>query len=246
MKVLILAGGRGTRLKPYTTVIPKPLMPVGELPILEIILRQLKRAGASEVILGIGHMGHLFEAFFGRGERIGLPISYVLEEKPLGTAGAIANSIDRLGEHFLVMNGDLLTTLDYRGMFEAHLASKSAATIGLYRREVKIDFGVIETGAAGELARYVEKPVYAFDVSMGVNAFTASQIREHVSPGEYLDIPDLMMRLVKAGRTVGTHRKDCYWLDIGRVDDYHLATETFESRRAEFLPEDPLPEDTRA
>jgi NDP-sugar pyrophosphorylase family protein len=238
MKVLVLAGGRGTRLKPYTTVIPKPLMPIGDYPILEVILRQLRRAGAEEILLGIGHMGQLMQAFFEHGERIGVPISYVFEDRPLGTAGAIANAIDRLGDQFLVMNGDLLTTLDYKGLFEAHRASGAAATIGLYRREVKIDFGVIEVGAGGELTRYVEKPVYHFDVSMGVNAFSSEQIRPHLNAGEYLDIPDLMMRLVNAGKVVSTHRKECYWLDIGRVDDYHLATEIFESRKAEFLPED--------
>lgn len=238
MKVLILAGGRGTRLKPYTTVIPKPLMPIGELPILEVILRQLRAAGAEEVLLAIGHMGQLIRAFFGNGERLGLPIDYIVEERPLGTAGAIANAIDRLGENFLVMNGDLLTTLDYRALFDGHVATGAAATIGLYRREVKIDFGVIETTSSGELSRYVEKPMYTFDVSMGVNAFSAAQIQPHLKQGSYLDIPDLMTALVSAGQKVMTFRKDCYWLDIGRVDDYHLATEIFEQRRKEFLPEE--------
>lgn len=239
MKALILAGGRGTRLRPYTTVIPKPLMPVGDLPILEVILRQLRHAGAEEVLLAVGHMGHLIKAFFGHGEQLGLKIDYVVEDKPLGTAGAIANSIDRLGESFLVMNGDLLTTLDYRSLYDGHVNSGAAATIGLYRREVKIDFGVIEMSPDGDLSKYIEKPVYHFDVSMGVNAFSTAKVRPFLKQGEYLDIPELMMKLAGEGQRVATWRRDCYWLDIGRVDDYHLATEVFEQRRKDFLPEEP-------
>jgi len=116
MKALILVGGKGTRLRPYTTVIPKPLLPIGDLPVLEIILRQLKRAGVEEVILAVGHMAHLFESFFQDGKRFGLSITYSFEDKPLGTAGAIAHALDSLGENFIVMNGDLLTTLNYKKM----------------------------------------------------------------------------------------------------------------------------------
>jgi NDP-mannose synthase len=237
MKALILAGGKGTRLRPYTTVIPKPLMPVGDFPILEIILRQLKRAGVSDVILAVGYMSQLFQAFFEDGKRLGLGISYSLEEKPLGTAGPIGLVLDQLGGDFIVMNGDLLTTLDYKNLFEHHKQRSAAATIATYTREVKVDFGVVETDDRQELSAYREKPLYTFDVSMGVNVLNAEVLREVLIPGQYLDIPDLMLRLKSLGKRVACYREDCYWLDIGRVDDYQIASDIFEARRAEFLPE---------
>jgi NDP-sugar pyrophosphorylase family protein len=237
MQAVILAGGKGTRLRPYTTVIPKPLMPVGELPILEIILRQLKRAGVTEVILAVGYMGQLLEAFFQDGHRLGLRITYSFEERALGTAGPLALLMDRLHEDFLIMNGDLLTTLDYRNLFEAHLRTGAAATISVCTREVKIDFGVVETGAADVLERYIEKPVYQFDVSMGINVLKTAMIRPHLKTGEPLDIPTLITELRQGGRLVHCFREACYWLDIGRVDDYQAASETFDARRAEFLPD---------
>jgi NDP-sugar pyrophosphorylase family protein len=241
MQAVILAGGRGTRLRPYTTVIPKPLMPVGDMPILEIILRQLRRAGVRRVILACGYMAQMFQAFFQDGARLGLAIEYSFEEKALGTAGPLALALDRLDEHFIVMNGDLLTTLDYRALFDGHVQSGAAATIGLYTREVTIDFGVIETAPGDRLAKYLEKPVYRFDVSMGANVLTTSKIRSRLRPGEHLDIPQLMTQLVAGGETVRCHRSACYWLDIGRGDDYELANEIFASRRAEFLPDDEAP-----
>ena len=171
--LLVLCGGRGTWLKPYTTVIPKPLMPIGDYPILEVLLRQLHRAGVREVVLAIGYMGQLFRAFFEDGARLGLNIRYVTEDKPLGTAGAIASSLELLGDDFLVTNGDLLTTLDFGALFRGHVASTNAATIGLFPAGCNIDFGVISTGEQGELVRYMEKPTYNFDVSMGVNVLEA-------------------------------------------------------------------------
>ena len=237
MQAIILAGGKGTRLRPYTTVIPKPLMPVGDMPILEIILRQLKRAGVEEIILACGYMGQMFRAFFEDGSRLGLRIDYSFEEKALGTAGPVALAIDRLQGDFLVMNGDLLTTLNYRHLFDAHKASGAAATIGMYTREVKIDFGVVETTPDGALSRYIEKPVYKFDVSMGVNVLNRDAIRPFLTAGEHLDIPQLMMNLRDGGKLVNCYREPCYWLDIGRLDDYQTAADIFESRKAEFLPE---------
>ena len=236
MQAVILAGGKGTRLRPYTTVIPKPLMPVGDMPILEIILRQLRSAGVEQVILACGYMSQMFRAFFQDGARLGLHIDYSLEDKPLGTAGPLALALDRLEDDFLVMNGDLLTTLDYRGLFADHVQGKAAATISVCTREVKIDFGVIEVTAQGRLGGYSEKPVYKLDVSMGANVFNAAKIRRFLEPGKYLDIPQLMMRLRDAGEIVRCHRAPCYWLDIGRGEDYETANEIFASRRDEFLP----------
>jgi len=236
MQAVILAGGKGTRLRPYTTVIPKPLMPVGDMPILEIILRQLRSAGVRQVILACGYMGQMFQAFFQDGRRFGLHIDYSFEDKALGTAGPLALAFDRLEENFLVMNGDLLTTLDYRALFDGHVQNGAAATISICTREVKVDFGVIEVTPEQTLGRYVEKPVYTFEVSMGANVFNAAKIRPFVKPGEYLDIPALMTKLRDAGESVRCHRAPCYWLDIGRGEDYETANEVFASRRDEFLP----------
>jgi NDP-mannose synthase len=236
MQALILAGGRGTRLQPYTTVLPKPLMPVGNTPILEIILRQLAHAGVTDAILAVGYLSHLFQAFFQDGSRFGLRLQYSLEEEPLGTAGPIALVMDRLAPDFLVMNGDLLTTLSYRAMFEHHRKHASAATVGVFRREMKVDFGVIEHDADGRLQRYIEKPTYQFDVSMGVYVMRKDRIAPFIRAGTYLDLPDLMLTLVKNDQPVNCYEHSGSWLDIGRVDDYQVATDVFEARKDEFLP----------
>lgn len=236
MQALVLAGGKGTRLYPYTTVLPKPLMPVGDYPILEILLRQLKSAGITEVILAVGYLSHLIEAFFQKGERLGLKISYSLEEKPLGTAGPIALVIDQLEQDFLVLNGDLLTTMRFGNLIQYHKENQAAATIGLYQREVKIDFGVIETNDRSQLVCYREKPVYHFDVSMGVNVLNKQKILPYLKPEEYLDIPDLMMQLTQDNHPVYCYREPCYWLDIGRVDDYQVAVSRFVENPEEFIP----------
>jgi NDP-mannose synthase len=235
MQALILAGGKGTRLKPYTTVIPKPLMPVGDMPILEIVLRQLKAAGFDHVILAVGYLGQMFQAFFRDGARLGLQIDYSFEEKPLGTAGPIALTLNKLQDDVLVMNGDVLTTLDYGKVFDFHKSVEAAATIAIYRREVKIDFGVVES-TNGRLSRYIEKPLYHFDVSMGVNILNVKSVRQFLTPGQYQDIPDLMTKLRGAGQIVHCFQEPCLWLDIGRVDDYQRANELFEQHKTEFLP----------
>ena len=240
MQALILAGGRGTRLRPYTTVLPKPLMPVGDYPILEIILRQLKYFGFEEVILAVGYQSHLFQAFFQDGERFGLRIQYSFETEALGTAGPLALVLDHLQQNFLVMNGDLLTTLNYRNLWEHHQTDGAAATIGLYQRDVKIDFGVIESDGEGRLLRYIEKPTYHFDVSMGVNILNTQAIRPYLTPGKHLDLPQLLSTLSENGQPVNCYREPCYWLDIGRIDDYQTANEIFGTRQAEFLPGEKL------
>jgi NDP-sugar pyrophosphorylase family protein len=198
-------------------------------------LRQLKTAGVDEVILAVGYMSQLFQAFFQNGEKYGLKIHYSFEEKALGTAGPISLVLDRLHNDFVIMNGDLLTTLNYANLFNFHREKKAAATIGIYKREVKIDFGVIETDAEGQLTRYIEKPTYQFDVSMGINVLNAQVIKPYLIPGEYLDIPTLMMRLRDDGHIVQCYSEPCYWLDIGRVDDYQAANEIFETNKAAFL-----------
>lgn len=235
MQALILAGGKGTRLRPYTTVLPKPLMPIGDVPILEIILRQLKAGGFDSVILAVGYMHQLFQSFFQDGARYGLKIDYSFEDHPLGTAGPIALAMDNLQDEFLVMNGDLLTTLDFAALVRHHRKSGMAATIAMHRRTVNIDYGVIDYSDENRLIGYREKPSFNFDVSMGINVLNKTAVSELVRPNEYLDIPDLMMKLTELGLEVSCYREDCEWLDIGRIDDYQEAIDVFEKDRKRFL-----------
>jgi len=235
MQAVILAGGRGTRLRPYTVTFPKPLMPIGELPILEIVLRQLKAKGFDRVQIATGHLSELVRAFCGDGSRWKMQVDYSHETEPLGTAGPVASMADRLDENFLVMNGDLLTTLDYRRAFAHHLSTGAAATICVFRRDAHIDFGVVEVDAAGNLAKYTEKPTFDFKVSMGINFFHR-RVLSWMQPGERLDIPELIVKLLAAGERVACYSEECRWLDIGRADDYQAATETFAQFQDEFLP----------
>ena len=233
MQAVILAGGKGTRLRPYTTVLPKPLMPIGDMPVVEVIVRQLRNAGFDRLVLAVGYLPHLFRAFIGDGERFGGPIEFVLEEHPLGTAGALG-LISGLDSDFLLINGDTLTNLDYRAFMESHRKSGAIATIGTHTRENKVDYGVLEIGDDQRLVGYVEKPVQSYHVSMGVNAFRADVLK-YVPPNRYLDIPQLMMDLTRRGERVQCYQSDCFWLDIGRPSDYERAVEIFQERREEFL-----------
>jgi NDP-sugar pyrophosphorylase family protein len=239
MQALILAGGEGTRLKPFTNVIPKPLVPIGDLPILEVVLRQLKCHGADRIVLAVNKLARLIEAFFGDGSRLGLEIIYSLEDKPMGTAGPI-RLVGELDEDFIVMNGDLLTTLDYSDFFRCHMSSGATATIGTFQKEVKIDLGVLETNA-GKFANYIEKPTYHFTVSMGIYAFNRKVI-QFIDTGKRLDMPDLILALHKAGEKVLCYSGDYDWLDIGRVDDYERAVQLFEANKDKYLTRTPASE----
>jgi NDP-mannose synthase len=235
MRAVILAGGRGTRLRPYTTIFPKPLMPVDGMPILEIVIRQLKHAGITDIVMAVGHLAELLEAYFGDGSRWDVRIAYSREEHPLGTAGPLA-LIPGLDETFLVMNGDVLTTLDYAALLAAHRRGGALATIATHRRDVRIDLGVIETDASGRLTDYIEKPTYHYRVSMGIYIFEPS-VLDYLTPGQRLDFPELILRLLAAGQPAQSFPFDGYWLDIGRPDDYEQAVEEFERLKDQFLPE---------
>lgn len=236
MRAIILAGGKGTRLAPYTTVFPKPLMPIDDMPILEIVIRQLKRHGFDEVTLAVGHLAELLMAYCGDGSKFGVKLDYSREEKPLGTSGPLA-LIPNLDETFLVMNGDLLTTIDYGDMLRRHRERGAIASIACHQRDVKIDFGVIEAGADNWIENYIEKPTLHYSVSMGIYIFEP-EIMNYVPKGAYLDLPDLIKKLLAARRGVNVYRFSGYWLDIGRHDDYERAAGEFSQRRDEFLPKD--------
>jgi NDP-sugar pyrophosphorylase family protein len=238
MRAVILAGGKGQRLRPYTTVLPKPLMPIGDMSILEVVLRQIKAAGVTRVTMAVGYLAEILQAFLGDGRRLGLQIDYSFEERPLGTVGPLALIPSLADERqFLLMNGDVLTTIDFATFLRSHEKSGAELTIATHQRQVKIDFGVIETDANDLLTGYVEKPSIDYRVSMGIYCFSSTVLSE-LRPGEYRDFPDLVKTLIAAGRKVASYPFDGYWLDIGRPDDYAIAIDQFESRRHEFLPND--------
>ena len=226
MKAIILAGGKGSRLYPFSATLPKPLMPLGEMPVLELLLRQLAAAGVDHAILAVNHMRHLIEAFFGDGSRFGLTIEYSVEDRPLGTAGPMGAVLDRLGGDFVLANGDLLTTLDVARMVAAHRAARADATIGVFEREVKVEFGLIDVDADMHMVGYREKPSQRQLVSMGLYVLDAAAVRPHVPPDQYLDMPQLMVTMMQAGRKVLCHRQDCIWLE-------HRAAGGFRRRAAD-------------
>jgi NDP-sugar pyrophosphorylase family protein len=232
MQAIILAGGKGTRLKPFTTNFPKPLVPIDDVPILEVVLRQLKKAGFTEIVLAVNHLAELLIAFFGNGEKFGLKISYSIEDKILGTAGPV-KLIKNLHDNFLIMNGDLLTTIDYKAFFDSHCRSNALATIATYRKEVKIDLGVLSI-EGDRFKDYIEKPIYHFDVSMGIYGLNRRAL-EYIPSNDKFDMPQLILALHKAGKQIKCYTGDYFWLDIGRVDDYEVANDIFKKRRQEFL-----------
>jgi NDP-sugar pyrophosphorylase family protein len=236
MKAVVLAGGEGRRLAPYTRIIPKPLMPIGDKPILEILLQQMKHAGIKDVTIAVGHLADLMRLFFQDGSRLGMNISYSYEAKPLGTSGPLAN-VEGLDDTFLVTNGDVLTTLDFSDLFAFHKAQGGIATIATHKRKVNINLGVVELDGDHSIKGYREKPSIEYLVSMGVYVFEL-RILKYIPKDQYLDFPDLVLRLIEAGEKVSGYVFDGYWEDLGRPDDYERASADFERNRSQFLPED--------
>lgn len=237
MRALILAGGKGSRLRPFTFVIPKPLVPIGETPVIEILIRQLKSQGFERITISVGHLAGLIRAFCGDGGQWGIPIDYVYEDQPLGTIGCLALLGDLDGaDRVLVINGDTLTDMNMAEAYATH-AVGDAMTVCANRRSVSIDFGVLETDAAGYLASYTEKPTLHYRVSMGVNVVSAWAVARYLPSRERLDTPDLVRRLQDAGEGVRVLDIDAYWLDLGRMNDLEAGYEAFQANPRRFLPE---------
>lgn len=226
MRAIILAGGKGTRLRPYTTLIPKPLVPLGgKYSILEIIIMQLAKSGFTHITLAVNHLSHLIMSYFGDGSRLGIKIDYSLEEGELSTIGPLT-LIDDLPENFLVMNGDILCDLDYKEFLNTHIDSSSRVSVSAYRRQVNIDFGVLHYDDSGHLTEFQEKPSYDFDVSMGIYCINRSVI-EALPTGIKYGFDNLMIDGLQNKQNIDICPFSGFWLDIGRPDDYEYADENF-------------------
>ena len=223
-RAVVMAGGKGTRLLPYTTVLPKPLMPVNDRPILEHVLNTLSKAGIRNVTLSVGHLAELIMAFFGKGEKWGLDIEYSIEDKPLNTIGPLAN-INELGENFFVIMGDVLTDIDLRLLWDDHVRSGAVLTIATSRREVAVDFGVLRYNVSDHAIRsFEEKPTLSYDVSMGVYAINRRCL-DFIPKGEGFGFDHLVLALLAAREYVRAYPHTGQWLDIGRQEDYKTANE---------------------
>ena len=234
---VLLAGGLGSRLAPFTAVIPKPLVPIGEREsIAEVVLGQLGHHGFKRAIISIGYLGHLIKAVIGDGSRYGLEVEYVTEDSPLGTVGPLALVADRLPETFLLLNGDVLTDLDFSSLLARHTESGKTLTVATYPRKVKIDLGVLDTDETGTVVGFREKPSFDFYVSMGVYAMHR-RVLDCIPAGEAFGFDHLMYHLLETKDPIGTfdwgHGR---WLDIGRHDDFALAQQTFARERQVYMP----------
>jgi NDP-sugar pyrophosphorylase family protein len=234
VKAVILCGGKGARLKPYTKVFPKPLMPVGDEPILEIIIRQLKIFNITDIILAVGHMSKFIKTYFGDGSFYGVKIKYSQEDRPCGTAGPLTLIKDDLNKTFLMTNGDILSATDYDAMLNFHKDNNATATVGLNRREVLIDFGVIDITEENDIVNYTEKPTLNYLISMGTYIFEP-EILEYIPNGKKFDLPDLIKELIRKKKSVKGFVSHNYWLDIGRAEDYERANTESEKIKDEIF-----------
>lgn len=230
---VILAGGKGTRLRPYTIAMPKPLVPVGDVPILEIIIRQLSKNNFERIIITVNHQADIIKAYFGDGSKWGVSIEYSMENTPLGTMGPLT-LLENLPDDFLVMNGDILTDLKYEEFLNKHIEANNEFTICSHERAHKVDYGVLVLDDNGHLKDFEEKPVLPYHVSMGIYAVNRSVV-SLIPQNEYYGFDSLMRKMIVEHRKVAVKSFQGYWLDIGRPDDYMKAIEDFEEMKGCFL-----------
>lgn len=231
---VILAGGKGTRLAPYTAVFPKPLVPLGQYPVVEILIRQLVAAGFTELIFSTGYLAELIRSYFHDHplKKKGITFSWIKESSPLGTAGPL-RLIDDLPDNFLVLNGDLFTTLDFNNLYNNHIASKAILTIAMHSKRVNLQLGVVKHEGR-KVTGYLEKPSYNYDVSMGIYAYSKHAL-DYITKGNRLDFPELVQTLREAGQTVECELSQARWLDIGNPDDYAAAQKEFAADPSIYL-----------
>jgi NDP-sugar pyrophosphorylase family protein len=234
-RAVVLAGGKGSRLRPYTVVLPKPLMPIGEYPILEVILRQLASQGFDRVTLAVNYQAEIVRAFCGDGSRWGISVDYSLESVPLSTIAPLCLIRD-LPENFLLMNGDVLTDLSMQKLYQEHVSQKRQFTIAASERTNIVDYGVLHA-RENRLTGFEEKPKFNYLVSMGVYILNRS-VLDRVPAGQKYGFDDLMLDMLAHNESVHVEPHSGYWLDIGRVDDYMRAVDEFDDRRKQLLPDE--------
>ena len=234
--VVIQAGGQGARLRPYTAILPKPLMPVDDMPILEIVVRQLAYYGFNDLYITTGHLAHLIESFFGDGSHWNTCIRYVREDQPLGTIGPV-RKLPRFEQSFIVMNGDLLTDIDYRALYDYHQAHDNLVTVAVHRGEIPVSLGVIEFNDDKRIVNFQEKPSLYFWGSMGIYVFSA-ELWDLIPPNTYYGFDSLMADMLARNHKAEVFPWQGLWLDLGRPEDYERATDDFLQYRARFLPPD--------
>lgn len=237
MQALVLAGGRGTRLHPYTLVFPKPMLPVGGQPIIRTIVGQLVNHGFLDIVISLGYLGNYIRMFFDENGNTpnGATISYIIERQPLGTAAPVS-LLPNPDENFLVLNGDILTSIDFGDLYSFHIDHDAALTIAVGVKQVKMNLGVVNFGDRDRITSITEKPTYTYNDNIGIYIYNQRALK-YIEPGNRLDLPDLANNLIAAGEKVCgfTSREPYYWIDIGQHADYEKANKEFELRRDDFL-----------
>jgi NDP-sugar pyrophosphorylase family protein len=228
-RAVILAGGKGTRLKPYTISLPKPLVPIGETPILEIIIKQLVNFGFTHITITLNHFADIIKAYFGDGGKFGIKIDYSLELTPLSTMGPL-KLIKDLPENFLVLNGDILTDLNFADFYDSHCTNNSGFTISAYSRIDSVEYGVLVADSNFNLIEFKEKPKNTYLVSMGIYCVNRSNL-ELIPDNTFFGFDHLMYKLLEVNQPAKIYQYDGYWLDIGRPDDYEKAINEFGTKK---------------
>ena len=234
VRTVIMAGGMGKRLRPFTTVLPKPLLPVGDVPILDLVLRQLRHFGCNNITVTTGYLAELILTYLGDGSRYGIKLQFAREKKPLGTAGPLSLIPIEVGETFFVMNGDVLTNLNYLQMVKHHRRTGAVATVATYRRPVTVDKGVITADKSGRITGFIEKPTYYNSVAMGIYTLEPV-VMKFIPPNTRVDMPEVIHKLLGAGLPVQSFLFDDYWLDIGQPGDYEKAVSDYENIKLSLL-----------
>lgn len=219
MKAVIQAGGKGTRLRPHTLVLPKPLMPVGGGPVIELLLKWLRRNGIDHIYVTIGYLGHLIKSVCGDGNCWDMTIEYCEEKEPLGTVGPLSLlGKEKLQETFLMLNGDLITDLDLRDFLVSHKNNKELFTVAVTNKAIKVDLGVLNIENS-KMTGFKEKPVIDFKVSMGIYC-VEPEILDIIPKGIPFGFDDLMHTMLDKEISVNVYEHNGLWMDIGRHEDF--------------------------
>ena len=238
MQAIIIAGGRGTRLRPYTNILPKPLLPIGLRSILEIIIRQLKESEVQNILIAVGYLGELVEGIMGNGEKFGMNIEYSYEEEPLGTVGALGLLKEKLEENFIVTNGDILHDVNFTRLFQNHINSAADASITIYKKTHRVQLGIVEI-TDGKISKYVEKPTSEYFVSAGIYALNKKVIEKYVEVNKYLNFPALINIMIKEKMRIMPYYHDGLWIDLGTEKDYFYVMDNLEKIKQEH-PQIPI------